>query len=221
MMFNMNELFAFDADYSTKKELQIKETPNGFIARYVYFGTKLWDMYDDGIDIIRKIVDDKNSITNAEKEKYLNSSLESRLFYVDFDDESKYINAFIDSEFSRIAIYLREFLNNDIEISYCKHCKKPFISNGKSIYCHRFDNTVHRPCRTIGALNSYQQNLGDNPAMAEYRKAYKRYIARVNADKISKDDFKNWQISTKAIMADFEDNLISWEKYLKQVNIFG
>ena len=106
-------------------------------------------------------------------------------------------------------------------MSYCKHCGKPFISNGKSIYCHRFDNKAGRSCRAIGTNITYRQNLDDNPSMAEYSKAYKRYIARVNAGKISKDDFKYWQLATKVLMADYDDNLISWDEYLEQVNIFG
>lgn len=175
-------------------------------------------MYDDGVEIIRKMVDDKSSFTNAEKEKYLNIRLDNRLFRVNFNGEIKYINAFVYNEFAQTAIYLREFLNNDIDISYCKHCEKPFISNGKSIYCHRFDNKIGRPCRTTGALKSYRQNLDNNPAMAEYRRAYKRYIARRNAGKITESDFKQWQISAKSAIADYDDGFFSLDKFSYIVN---
>jgi len=62
-------------------------------------------------------------------------------------------------------------------------------------------------------LQTYQQNLEDNPAMAEYRKAYKRYIARRNSEKITESEFKEWQIRAKSTIADYDDGLIFWEKY--------
>lgn len=220
MLMDLSKLLAFDADYISKKELQVLKNTETLFARYVFFGERLWEMYDDGVEIIRKMVDDTNSITNAEKEKYLNISLDNRLYRVDFDGEIKYINAFVYNEFAQTAIYLREFLNNNIEVSYCKNCGKPFISNGKSIYCHRFDNSEQRLCRTIGALNTYQKNLDDNPAMAGYRKAYKRYIARRNAGKITESEFKEWQIKAKSAIADYDDGHISWDKFLTIVNVW-
>lgn len=90
----------------------------------------------------------------------------------------------------------------------------------KTIYCHRFDNKVGRPCRTTGALQAYQQNLEDNPAMAQYRKAYKRYIARRNAEKITDIEFKEWQIKAKSAIADYDAGLISWDKFLAIVNMW-
>ena len=220
MLMDLSKLLAFDADYISKKELQVLKDTETLFARYVFLGERLWEMYDDGVEIIRKMVRDKSSITNAEKEKYLNMPLDNRLFEVNFDGKIKYINAFVYNEFAQTAIYLREFLNNDIEISYCKNCGKPFISNGKSIYCHRFDTKIGRPCRTIGALKAYQQNLNDNPAMAEYRKAYKRYIARRNAGKITDSEFIEWQIRVKSAIADYDDGHISWDKFLTIVNVW-
>lgn len=218
MLYDISRLIAFDSDYATKKELQITKVDGVYYARYVFFGEQLWRMYDDGVEIIRKLVDDKGSIATAEKEKYLNVALDNRLFEVNFDDEIKLVNGFIYSDFAQIAIYLREFLNNDIQISYCKHCGQPFISNGKSIYCHRFDNTRHQLCRVIGALKTYNQNVAEDPEMAEYRRAYKRYIARRNAGKITKDDFQAWAIIAKSAIADYDDGLISHDKLLKVIN---
>ena len=218
MLQDSSKMIAFDADYGTKKELQIIKEDGIYYARYVFFGERLWNMYDDGNEFICKMVDKKDEITNAEIGKYLNTSLENRLLKVKFDDEIKYVNAFIYSDFAQTAVYLREFLNNNINISYCKHCGKPFISNGKSIYCHRFDNERQQPCRVIGALKSYDKNIKEHPEMSEYRKAYKRYIARRNAGKISKDEFQAWAIIAKSAIADYDDGLISYDKLVGIIN---
>lgn len=142
-----NKITAFDVDYATKKELQIIDAPNGYIARYVFFSTMLWDMYDDGVEIIHQLIDDKNSISVAGKEEYLNVSLDNRLFFVDFDGEKKYVTAYMNNNNQTlITLYLREFLNNDIEVSYCKHCGEPFVSSGKSIYCRWWSNIIPFIC---------------------------------------------------------------------------
>jgi len=80
-------------------------------------------------------------------------------------------------------------------IKRCKCCGKFFAMEPGYFYeyCSGIaPGENERTCREVGALKSHEEKIKNDPVWAVYRKAYKKYHARVGKKKMSKADFQVW-----------------------------
>ena len=99
-------------------------------------------------------------------------------------------------ELSKIPNYL---------IKKCQHCGMYFIPNAKTdeVYCD-YPKENSKPCRELGAFQSYTQRLKDNQAMGEYRRTYQQKFMQVKKDKNKAKDFENWKKQAKEKINDMK-----------------
>ncbi len=88
-----------------------------------------------------------------------------------------------------------KMLELDIRIRKCKNCGRYFIFKGnyQTEYCDRVPEGASQSCQSIGATAKYAQKIKDNPALAIFNRAYKRFHARVKVGTVKPDAFKKWK----------------------------
>ena len=93
-------------------------------------------------------------------------------------------------------------------IKKCQHCGMYFIPKAKTdeIYCE-YPKENSKPCRDLGAFQSYSQRLKDNQAMGEYRRTYQQKFMQVRKDKSNTKlikEFENWKKKAKEKINDMK-----------------
>ncbi len=90
-------------------------------------------------------------------------------------------------------------------IKKCQNCGMYFIPNAKTdeVYCD-YPKENSKPCRELGAFQSYTQRLKDNQAMGEYRRTYQQKFMQVKKDKNKSNDFENWKKQAKEKINDMK-----------------
>jgi len=88
-----------------------------------------------------------------------------------------------------------KMLELDLRIKKCKNCGRYFILKGnyQTEYCDRIPEGETQSCQNIGATVKYAQKVKDNPALALFNMAYKRYHARMKVGSVKPDAFKKWK----------------------------
>ena len=102
-------------------------------------------------------------------------------------------------------------------IKKCQNCGMYFIPNAKTdeIYCD-YPKENSKPCRDLGAFQSYTQRLKDNKAMGEYRKKYQKLFMQVKKNKELSSEFETWKKQAKEKINDMkkgkltEDEVYKW-----------
>ena len=94
-----------------------------------------------------------------------------------------------------LYLEFEKMLELDLRIKKCKNCGRYFILKGnyQTEYCDRVPDGETQTCQNIGATAKYAQKVKDNPAMALFNRAYKRYHARMKVRSVKPDAFKKWQ----------------------------
>ena len=90
-------------------------------------------------------------------------------------------------------------------IKKCQHCGMYFIPKAKTdeIYCD-YPKEDSKPCRDLGAFQSYTQRLKDNKAMGEYRKKYQKLFMQVKKNKELSAEFEDWKKQAKEKINDMK-----------------
>ena len=90
-------------------------------------------------------------------------------------------------------------------IKKCQHCGMYFIPNAKTdeVYCD-YPKENSKPCRELGAFQSYTQRLKDNKAMGEYRKKYQKLFMQVKKNKELSAEFEDWKKQAKEKINDMK-----------------
>ena len=86
-------------------------------------------------------------------------------------------------------------------IKKCQNCGMYFIPTSKvdEIYCD-YPKENSKPCRDLGAFQSYTERLKQNKAMGEYRRTYQQKFMQVKKNKENKEiskNFENWKKQAK------------------------
>lgn len=86
-------------------------------------------------------------------------------------------------------------------IKKCQNCGMYFIPTSKvdEIYCD-YPKENSKPCRDLGAFQSYTERLKQNKAMGEYRRTYQQKFMQVRKNKDNKklsQDFETWKKQAK------------------------
>ena len=128
--------------------------------------------------------------------------------YQDFDNNSEYelletlqskkqvlsmSNTHKSNDLSSICYAILEELSKipNYPIKKCQHCGMYFIPNAKTdeVYCD-YPKENSKPCRELGAFQSYTQRLKDNQAMGEYRRTYQQKYMQDKKDKNKSKDIE-------------------------------
>ena len=93
-------------------------------------------------------------------------------------------------------------------IKKCQNCGMYFIPNAKTdeIYCD-YPKENSKPCRDLGAFQSYTERLKNNKAMGEYRRTYQQKFMQVRKDKNNTKltkDFETWKKKAKEKINDMK-----------------
>ncbi len=94
-----------------------------------------------------------------------------------------------------LYLEFEKMLELDIRIKKCKNCGRYFIFKGnyQTEYCDRVPEGETQSCQAIAATAKYARKIKDNPALAIFNRAYKRYHARVKVGTVKPDAFKKWK----------------------------
>ena len=94
-----------------------------------------------------------------------------------------------------LFLEFEKMLELDMRIKKCKNCGRYFVLKGnyQTEYCDRIPDGETQNCQSLGALAKYAQKVKDNPALAIFNRAYKRYHARVKAGSVKREAFKKWK----------------------------
>lgn len=77
----------------------------------------------------------------------------------------------------------------------CRLCGKWFLheQGDRSVYCERIaPGETERTCREKGARTVFEKKLQDEDAWKLYKRAYKKYYARLMKGNMSREEFKIW-----------------------------
>lgn len=93
-------------------------------------------------------------------------------------------------------------------IKKCQNCGMYFIPNAKTdeVYCD-YEKENSKPCRELGAFQSYTERLKQNKAMGEYRRTYQQKFMQVRKYKDNKKlakDFETWKKQAKEKINDMK-----------------
>lgn len=78
----------------------------------------------------------------------------------------------------------------------CRLCEQWFLheQGEKYMYCERpAPKEDGKTCREIGARTSFEQKIQEDDAWKIYKRAYKKYYARVMKNNMTRDAFDAWQ----------------------------
>ncbi len=94
-----------------------------------------------------------------------------------------------------LYLEFEKMLELDLRIKKCKHCGRYFVLKGNypTEYCDRIPEGETQTCQAIAATAKYAQKVKDNPALAIFNRAYKRYHARLKVGSVKPDAFKKWK----------------------------
>jgi len=94
-----------------------------------------------------------------------------------------------------LYLEFEKMLELDMRIKKCKNCGRYFMLKGnyQTEYCDRAPDGGSQTCQNIGATAKYAQKVKDNPALALFNRAYKRYHARLKVGSVKVDAFKKWK----------------------------
>lgn len=79
----------------------------------------------------------------------------------------------------------------------CRLCERWFLheQGEKYMYCERSaPKGEGKTCREIGARTSFEQKIQEDDAWKTYKRAYKKYYARVMKNNMTRDAFDDWQV---------------------------
>ena len=107
-------------------------------------------------------------------------------------------------------------------IKKCQNCGMYFIPNAKTdeIYCD-YPKENAKPCRELGAFQSYTQRLKDNKAMGEYRRTYQRLFMQVKKNKGNKEiekEFETWKKQAKEKINDMKKGKLTEDEVYKWIS---
>ena len=93
-------------------------------------------------------------------------------------------------------------------IKKCQNCGMYFIPTSKvdEIYCD-YPKENSKPCRDLGAFQSYTERLKQNKAMGEYRRTYQQKFMQVRKDKTNTKlakEFETWKKQAKEKINDMK-----------------
>lgn len=77
----------------------------------------------------------------------------------------------------------------------CRLCDGWFLHEhgGRSIYCERIaPGETEQTCREVGARAVFEKKIQDEDAWKLYKRAYKKYYARMMKGNMDKEEFKIW-----------------------------
>jgi hypothetical protein len=94
-----------------------------------------------------------------------------------------------------LYLEFEKMLELDMQIKKCKNCGRYFTLKGnyQTEYCDRTPEGGSQTCQNIGATTKYAQKVKDNPALALFNKAYKRYHARLKVGSVKPDALGKWK----------------------------
>lgn len=157
-----------------------------------------------------------SKMTKAEKELYFNSKFQGKI--ITSPNELPLIMYSVGADLTAlVSLYLFDLISRDVSPIKCQNCGKPFFPMGKAIYCDRIFNDKFQTCKRIGAMKTYDKNLLENDAMREYRKAYKRYFARVRNGLMTKEEFENWSKKVRPIVDKVGTDELSFEEFFNNL----
>ena len=159
-----------------------------------------------------------SKMTKAEKELYFNSEFQGKI--ISSPNELPVMMYSVGADLTAlVSLYLLDLISRDISPQKCQNCGRPFFPMGKAIYCDRIFNDKFQTCKRIGATKTYDKNLLENDAMREYRKAYKRYFARVRNGLITKDEFQNWAKKVRPLVDKVGTDELSFDIFMVNLDI--
>ena len=142
--------------------------------------------------------------------------------YQDFDNDSEYelletlqskkqvlsmSDTHKSNDLSSICYAILEELSkiSNYPIKKCQNCGMYFIPNAKTdeVYCD-YPKENLKPCRELGAFQSYTERLKNNQAMGEYRRTYQQKFMQVNKDKNKAKNFEKWKKQAKEKINDMK-----------------
>lgn len=90
----------------------------------------------------------------------------------------------------------------------CRRCKRWFFhqSGEKYVYCNRVSpGEETRTCREIGATANFEDKVANNDVWKFYKRAYKKYYARVMKGRMSRQEFEAWVVISSALRDETND----------------
>lgn len=142
--------------------------------------------------------------------------------YQDFDNDSEYelletlqskkqvlsmSDTHKSNDLSSICYAILEELSKipNYPIKKCQNCGMYFIPNAKTdeVYCD-YPKENLKPCRELGAFQSYTERLKNNQAMGEYRRTYQQKFMQVKKDKNKAKNFEKWKKQAKEKINDMK-----------------
>ena len=142
--------------------------------------------------------------------------------YQDFDNDSEYelletmqskkqvlsmSDTHKSNDLSSICYAILEELSkiSNYPIKKCQNCGMYFIPNAKTdeVYCD-YPKQNLKPCRELGAFQSYTERLKNNQAMGEYRRTYQQKFMQVKKDKNKAKNFEKWKKQAKEKINDMK-----------------
>ena len=164
---------------------------------------KLYSYYKNDF-IMRDSYSRKYQDFDNDNEYELLETLQSKKQVLSMSDTHK------SNDLSSICYAILEELSKipNYPIKKCQHCGMYFIPNAKTdeVYCD-YPKEISKPCRELGAFQSYTQRLKDNQAMGEYRRTYQQKFMQVRKyksnTKLAKE-FETWKKKAKEKINDMK-----------------
>ncbi len=115
---------------------------------------------------------------------------------------------------SVIIAYIKDILEQNAVIRKCKHCRRNFVAQSKTIYCERTTDEQGNTCRQIGAMARYTQTLDSSPEKKAYRQTYKNNFAKMKKGALPEAEFEQWKQDAKILRKEVESGTMTAEAFL-------
>ena len=92
------------------------------------------------------------------------------------------------------------YLQENIHLRKCKYCGRYFNTHCRSKleYCDRLIENSSKTCREMGSLRLYEKRKMEDPAVREYKRAYKTHNARIRYGLMTREEFTQWSVEARA-----------------------
>lgn len=99
------------------------------------------------------------------------------------------------------AFWMSRYLKAQMKARPCKYCRRLFVPFGRqdSEYCDRLIEGSRKTCKEMGAIRLYEQRKVEDPAVKEYKRAYKTHFARIAYGRMTEEDFREWSEQARAL----------------------
>ena len=114
------------------------------------------------------------------------------------------------------SFWMSKYLKAQMKARPCKYCGRLFVPflRQDSEYCDRLIEGSSKTCKELGAVKLYERRKVEEPAVKEYKRAYKTHFARIAYGRMTEEDFRAWSEKARQLRDECRDGRLSLVEFI-------